>query len=268
MLSPSQANHNPHLKARLAANALILGTFIKTPSPSVVEVLGRTGLDCLCLDAEHAPFDRTSLDVCVLAARSNAIHVLIRVPSSSPEHILTALDLGATGVLVPHIRSADEARAIVRAATYGPGGRGYAGSSRAADYTTLSMADHQRNSRERTVIIAQIEDPEAIEQIDSIAQVEGLDALFIGRADLTVAYGAESHNSPVVVAAMQRVCSAAKRHHRPVGLFVAQPSEVPEWQAQGASFFLVGSDHSLLISGAAAMLDQLKSPEPCKENRS
>ena len=115
----------------------------------------------------------------------------MRVPSASPEHILNALDCGATGVVVPHVRSADEARAAVQASHYGAGGRGYAGSSRAAGYTAVSLAAHQAASAARTVVVLQIEDPEAVEEIDDIAKVPGVDALFIGRVDLTVAYGAQ-----------------------------------------------------------------------------
>ena len=121
------------LKARLARGERIVGTWVKTPSQIVVEVLAMTGLDCLCLDAEHAPFDRLTLDACLFAARVADKPVLVRTPSAAPEHILNALDCGADGVVIPHIRSAEDARAAVRASHYGHGGRGYAGSSRAAD---------------------------------------------------------------------------------------------------------------------------------------
>ena len=143
--------------------------------------------------------------------------VLVRLPSAAPEQVLNALDSGATGIVVPHIRSVEEARAIVAASRYGAGGRGYAGSSRAAGYTTRSMADHLRNSAEQTVVIAQIEDPEAVEAIDAIAAVDGIDALFVGRVDLTVAYGAASQDDPRVIAAVeagarQGAATAVQRH--------------------------------------------------------
>jgi len=241
------------LKARLAAGELILGTFVKTPSPIVVEVLALSALDCLCLDAEHAPFDRPALDSCILAARAGGMDVVVRVPSAAPEHLLNALDCGATGVVVPHVRSAEQARAVVQACHYGSAGRGYAGSSRAAGYTTIPMSEHKANSRARTVVIAQIEDPDAVDAIDEIAAVSGIDALFIGRVDLTVAYGAESLDDPRVVRAMELVCAAAQKHQRPVGMFLAKPEEVAQWRAKGATLFLLGSDHGFLLSGAAAL---------------
>ena len=247
------------LKARLAAGELIVGTFIKTPSPMLVEVLSLSALDCLCLDAEHSPFDRADLDACIFAARAGDMDVIVRVPSAAPEHVLNALDCGATGVLVPHVRSASEARAVAKACHYGRGGRGYAGSSRAAGYAATSIAQHKANSRAHTVVIAQIEDPEAVEAIDEIAAVEGIDALYIGRVDLTVAYGAERLDDARVVTAMETVCAAARQCNRPVGMYLARPEEVALWRDKGATLFLLGSDHGFLLSGAAELQRSVKS---------
>ena len=130
-------------KQALTGGDLIVGAFVKTPSPIVVEVLGLTDLDCVCLDAEHAPFDRLAIDGCVMAARAARKPVLVRTPSTAPEHILSALDCGATGVVLPHIRSEAEAKAAASAAHYGAGGRGYAGSSRSA---ILYSQGHGRSS--------------------------------------------------------------------------------------------------------------------------
>lgn len=246
------------LKQRLADGELIVGTFVKTPSPIVVEVLARTTLDCLCLDAEHAPFDRGSLDLCLMAARAGTMDTLVRVPTATPEHVLNALDCGATGVLVPHVRSAAEAEAVVRAAHYGAGGRGYAGSSRAAGYTFLPMVEHLHASAARTVVVAQIEDPEAVEDIDAIARVPGVDALFIGRVDLTVGYGVTDQNDPRVVVAVERVCAAAVAAGKPVGMFLARVEDVALWRAKGAALFLLGSDHGFLLGGAQALADRVR----------
>ena len=246
------------LKQRLAARETLVGSFVKTPSPIVVEVLSLTGLDCLCLDAEHAPFDRAAIDGCVMAARASGKDVLVRVPATSPEHVLDALDCGATGILAPHVRSAEEARALADMSRYGRGGRGYAGSSRAAGYTTRSMPDHLARSAERTVVIAQLEDPEAIDDIEAIAAVDGIDALFVGRVDLTVSYGAASQDDPRVVAAVEAVCAAGRRHGRPVGMFLARDKDVPLWVEKGASLFLLASDHAFLLAGAAALLERTK----------
>ena len=241
------------LKSRIASGEALLGTFLKTPHPHIVEVLASSGLDCLCIDAEHAPFDRRDIDLCVLAARAGGLPVLVRTPSNAPEQILNALDCGADGVLVPHVRSAAEARAIAASAHYGIGGRGYAGSSRAAGYGTVSMPDHKAASAAKTVVIAQIEDAEALDEIDAIAAVEGIDALFVGRIDLTVSLGCTSPDDPKVIAAVERIVAACVAANRPVGMFVSRTSDVAMWREKGATLFLLGSDHGFVREGAKAL---------------
>ncbi len=245
------------LKARLLARDLLAGTWVKTPHPHVVEVLALSPLDLIVLDAEHAPFDRASLDLCIMAAGAGGKPVLVRPASSAHEHILNALDCGADGVIVPHVRSAAEAREIVRACHYVPGGRGFAGSSRAAGYTTLGMAKHRERAKD-VIVIAQIEDVDAVEAIDEIAAVEGLDALFIGRADLTISYAADTPDDAVVVAAVDRVCAAGQAAGRTIGMFLGRVGDVPEWRAKGASLFVLQSDQDFLLKGAAGLAEAIR----------
>lgn len=250
-------SHN-NFRARLQAKELLVGTYSKTPSSIICEVLALTDLDAVCLDAEHAPFDRLNMDGCVHVLRSAAMPSLIRTCSAAPEQILNALDCGATGVIVPHVVSAEQARAIVASAQFGAGGRGYAGSTRAAAYTTKKMAQHQADSAKQTTVIVQIEDIEAIDAIDEIAAVDGIDCLFVGRIDLTVAYNAQSPNDEIVIEAVNKVCAAGRKHNKAVGMFVPSVQELPQWQAQGASLFLMGSDHSFILSGAKELVSQAK----------
>lgn len=242
------------LKAMIASGQPVLGTFVKTPHPHVVEVLASSGLDCICLDAEHAPFDRRDIDMCILAARVHGLPVLVRTASNAAHDILNALDCGADGVVVPHVRSAAEARAVAASAHYGRGGdlprRGYAGSSRAAGYGQKSIPEHIQVSAGRSVVIAQIEDLEALDELDDIAATDGIDALFIGRIDLTVALGTTSPDDPDVIAAIERILAATTAQGRPVGMFTPRASDVPEWLAKGARLFLLGSDHGFIRSGA------------------
>ena len=242
-----------NLKSRIAAGDALLGTFLKTPHPHIVEVLASSGLDCLCIDAEHAPFDRRDIDLCIMAARLGGMPVLVRTPNSSAEQILNALDCGADGVLVPHVRSANEARAVAAAAHYAPGGRGYAGSTRAAGYGLHSMPEHKAASAVKTVVIAQIEDAEALTEIGTIVQVTGIDALFIGRIDLTVSLGCESPDDPKVIAAVELIVAACVAAGRPVGMFVSRTSDVAKWRDKGATLFLLGSDHGFVREGAKAL---------------
>jgi 2-keto-3-deoxy-L-rhamnonate aldolase RhmA len=178
------------LRAKLARGDRLIGTWIKTPSPIVVEVLADTELDLVVLDAEHAPFGRFELDSCMFAAKASGMDALVRVPTAQPHHILQALDTGATGVLVPHVRSAEEAVNVSRSARVRPGGRGYAGSTRAAGYGTRPMAVHKVDSESRTVVVVQLEDAEAVAHAGEIAAIEGVDGIFIGTVDLSVSLGA------------------------------------------------------------------------------
>ena len=247
-----------NLKSQLLAGQPLVGTFVKTPSAMICEVLGKTELDLVCLDAEHSPFDRFTQDQCLQALRGEKMPALVRVPSASSEHILNALDCGATGVVIPHVTSPELAASIVKAGHFGAGGRGYAGSTRAAGYTTKTMKEHIANSAAETVLVAQIEDLEALDAIDEIASVEGLDCLFIGRIDLTVALGAASPSDKVVIDAVERICRAATDRGRRVGMFVGNVEEVPRWQECGANLFLLSSDHSFILRGAADLVAQFR----------
>ena len=244
-------------RERLLAGELLAGTWVKTPHPHVVEVLSLTSLDCLVLDAEHAPFDRGSLDICIMAARAGGKTILVRPADASHAQILNALDCGADGVILPHIRTAEEAADAVKACHYTSGGRGYAGSSRAAGYTTKGMAAH-RAAAKNVIIIAQIEDIEGVDNIDAIARVEGIDALFIGRADLTISYGAETPDDPVVVDAVDRIVAAGKTAGRVTGMFLGRVGDVPLWRGKGASLFILGSDQDFLLQGAARLGDAVR----------
>ncbi len=240
---------------RLRAGDLLAGTWVKTPHPHVVEVLALSPLDMIVLDAEHAPFDRASLDLCLLAAGD--MPVLVRPASSGHEDILQALDCGAAGVVVPHVRSADEARAIVRACHYVPGGRGFAGSTRAARYATMGMAGHRAAAKD-VIVIAQIEDVEAVEAIDAIAAVEGIDALFIGRADLTISCAADTPDDAIVVAAVDRICAAGRNAGRTVGMFLGRIGDVAMWREKGASLFILQSEQDFILQGAATLAQSIR----------
>lgn len=240
-------------RSALRAYEPMMGTFLKTPSAIVCEVLGLTDLACVCIDAEHAPFGRMELDACIAALRAADMPTLVRVQSGTPGEVLSALDCGAVGVVLPHVISGAQADSAARTARYGPGGRGYAGSSRAAGYTTGTMAGHMADSNARTVLVAQIEDAEALDELDAIAAVEGIDCLFVGRMDLTVSLGADSPLDPRVVAAVEAICAAGQRHGKPVGMFITPAEECARWQALGASLFILGSDHQFLLEGARAL---------------
>jgi 2-keto-3-deoxy-L-rhamnonate aldolase RhmA len=252
MSKPSETFRN-----RLRNSELLVGTFVKTPSSIVAEVLARSKLDLHCIDAEHAPFGRLETDHCVAAFRSAGIPVLVRVPSDSPHDIRNALDSGATGILVPHVTGAEQAQAIVKAAHYGDGGRGYAGSTRAAEFSSKSMPNHLADSREQTTVIVQIEDIAALDHVAEIAAVEGVDALFVGRIDLAVAMGKPVLDKAVITA-VRTVCDAAKSAGTALGMFTPDFAEIPGWIESGASLFILGSDQGFILSGANALAERVR----------
>jgi len=241
---------NACFRNALLAREQLVGCFIKTPHPTVIEVLGATDLDFLVLDGEHSPFDKGSINLCLLAAKAVGIPVLVRVPDDNPAFILNVLDCGAAGVVVPHVTSVDQAVSLARAMRYVPGGRGIAGTTRAGGYGALPLPEHRKNAEAEVTLICQIEDREGVENAEAIAAVDGVDALFVGRADLTVSYGKSDFNDPDIAALAGEVLGAKGAA---TGLFVAPSEDMTPWRDKGASFYLSGSDHSFLFAGAKTL---------------
>ena len=183
---------------------------------------------------------------------------LVRIPDGSPAQILTMLDSGATGLIVPHVNTAEKAHDVAKAARFGHGGRGYAGSTRWAGYATRAMPDVLSQSETETVILAQIEEPEAVEDIDEIAAVDGIDALFVGPADLAVCYGLTDAAAPEVRMAIRRVGEAAKKHGKCLVTFAPNTTWVPDLKALGVSMFFIGSEHGFMLDGARAVAADIR----------
>lgn len=248
-------NTNARFKARLVARDPLVGCLVKTPHPTVVEVLGATDLDFLVLDGEHSPFDRTTIDACMLAARAINCPVLVRVPDDTPSFILHVLDCGAAGVVVPHVTSPQQAERLTSAMRYAPGGRGIAGTTRAGGYGTRPLPKHRALANDEVALICQIEDREGVERFSEIAAIEGVDALFVGRADLTVSYGLDDFAAPQIAAICGKVLGAKGAA---TGLYCGPAENPAPWRAKGASFVVTGSDHTFLIAGAKALAATIK----------
>ena len=146
-----------NFRARLTGGAPLIGTFVKTPSPIICEVLAQAALDVICLDAEHAPFGRMEIDGCVAALRAADQASLVRIGSDTAAEIRCALDCGATGIMVPHVTTVGQAEAIARAARFSKGGRSYSGATRAAGFGTRDMRDHIADSDAHATVIVQID---------------------------------------------------------------------------------------------------------------
>ncbi len=238
------------LKSRMLGGENLSGTFLKTPALQLIEIFAKSGMDFIALDAEHSPFDRGTVDACLGMARALNFPALVRIPDGSPAQILTMLDSGATGLVVPHVNTVEKAIEVAKAARFGHGGRGFAGSTRWAGYATRPMTDILQQSEDETVILAQIEEPEAVEAIDEIAAVDGIDALFVGPADLAVCYGLTDPAAPQVRDAIGRVGQAAKKHGKCLVTFAPNTSWVPDLKALGVTMFFVASEHTFILNAA------------------
>lgn len=241
----------------LRAGRTLVGTFLKTPSAAVAEILGLSELDCVCIDAEHAPFGREAIDRTVATLRLLDKPSLVRVPAARPDSLLGALDSGATGVLVPHVASGADAEAIVKHALFGRGGRGYAGSTRAARFGARTTAEHLAASAAETTLVAQGDrqvhpaDEHGVDPVHRQNVIERVQRL--GIFDL----GATSPQAPEVVDAVATIVGKAKAAGRTVGMFTPTVEEARRWRERGASLFLLGSDHGFLMAGADGLAKAL-----------
>lgn len=249
-------------RSRVLHRETVYGSFIKTSTTHSIEIVGGAGYDFVLIDAEHAPFDRVATDNCILAARAVGTAPLVRVPS--PEHILGALDDGAYGVMVPHLTSAAATRDIVALCRYA-GRRGFSNSPRAGDYGARGTWEHIDASDREVLVLGMVEDPEGVECAADILAVEGLDAVFVGRGDLTAAYRDRDPGAPKVRAATLRVIEAARRVDKPVFLLTSGAKEAAEYAALGVSGFVTGSDHGFLRTAASAALRDYRSAVPGRE---
>ena len=241
------------LKEQLFSSDRMIGTFIKTPNYQVVEIVTSCNLSFVALDAEHAPFSKSDLDACILAARANDTPVIVRVPTSNEEDVLSVLDMGANGVLFPHINCKQDAITAVNASKYKSedfemGRRGFSNSSRSGNYGSFTIDKMIEVSNKNISVLCQIEEIQAVDNIDEITEVRGIDCLFIGRADLAVSMGCNSISDSSVESAIDIVVKSAKRNGIPLGMYLPDNNDLEKWISKGFSLFIVGSDQSYLKS--------------------
>lgn len=246
-------------RTRLAEGEPLVGTFIKTPSGHATEVLGDVGFDFVVVDQEHAPFGRVEIDQVLLAARAANTAGIVRVPSARAPDLLSVLDCGAIGVLVPHVSTRQVAQDIVAACRYRGGKRGFSNSPRAGGYGRLGIWDHVDHNDAQTTVIAMIEDPEAVDSIESIVDVAGLDGVFIGRGDLTVAYGAESPGADEIASATEKIATAARAAGKAVCAMTAGGDDASWLKDLGVTAMIVASDQAFMRQAAAKALQDFRS---------
>lgn len=245
---------------RLRGTEPLCGVFQKTPHHQVTELLGQTEIDFAVLDAEHAPFDPSQLDSCMLASTAVDLPLLVRVARNAPDPILAALDMGASGVFVPHVACPDDAARAVRAAKYISGGRGFSPSTRAGDYGRRGLRPYMEAADGETAMVFQIEDAGALDHLAAIAGTPGAAGLFVGRADLAASMDVD-WNDPRLDEATREIASAARAAGIACGAFLADAARAVEFRAWGVNFLVVGSDQSALKADVARTVRALAEPE-------
>ena len=199
------------MKEKLLAGEPVFGVSVMFPSPQVVEMIGGLGFDWVLIDCEHGAISPESVELMAMAAELSGITPIARPRTNSPEAILQVMDRGVMGVQVPHINRAADARRAVASVKYHPlGDRGLAAGSRPARYGFgLSLADYVEQANRETLVCVQLEEAEALRNLDEILKVEGVDAFFIGPSDLSQSMGYPGRSdAPEVRQAMDRAFAA------------------------------------------------------------
>lgn len=253
---------NIALRQRFLAGDQLVGSFLKIAHTMPAEIFAAIGFDFVVIDEEHAAINRESTDHIILACRASGMGCLVRVQNDDPAGILSVLDCGADGVLVPHITSAAKARKIVDAARYRGGSRGYSATTRAGNFGSKSIAMHLHDEDERALVIAMIEDPEAVDNISQIVSTPGLDGVFIGRGDLTVAYGESKAGSAPVKEATKRIVQAAKAVKMSICAMSGSVQDAQSLSDMGVRAFIVTSDQTLLRDAGRSLLQDFQDALP------
>lgn len=248
------------LSERYNKQGFVIGAFLEIPSPQLVELLGLAGFDFVVIDREHGAINLETTETLIRAAASTGISPLVRVANDDPVAIRQPLDMGAAGIHVPMIATAEAARGVVRAAKFHPRGeRGLNPLVRAASYRAYPTADFLRRANEEVVIVVHIEGVEGVKNIGEIAAVEGIDVAFVGPYDLSQSLGIPGMvQSPLVRDKLKQVIQQAEGKKIAVGTYCDDVRTALEWRKLGVTYLAVGVDAGIFLSAAKRIAGQLK----------
>lgn len=228
-----------------------LGTWVKLPTTTSMELIALADFDFAVIDLEHSPIDlQTAYDIIGVGLRSG-VAPIVRIPTLDASIIQRVLDAGADGIMVPHIDTPEQAHQAASAVRFPPlGTRGVGATSRAGDWGAMPREEYVRFGRDEAVLIAQLESAEAIDNAGAIADVPGVDALLVGVADLSMSEGVDESDPRVRKMTADAVAQASARHIPVGGAGGASTAAVQAAVDAGFRFTLMGNDAGLL--GAAA----------------
>ena len=250
---------NP-MKRKLLAGQPAFGVSVMFPSPHVVDMIGRLGFDWVLIDCEHGSISTESVEIMVLAAEAAGITPIARPPVNSFEAIGQLMDRGVMGVQVPHVNTAEDARSAVAAVKYHPlGDRGLAAGVRSSSYGFgMTMSEYVEESNRETLVCVQLEEGEAVENVEQIMGVEGVDVFFVGPSDLSQSLGYPGRpDVPEVREAMEHVFSTARAAGKIFGS-AGNADATRRYLEQGVSYLYTHLT-TLLSSASRTFLNEVTS---------
>jgi 4-hydroxy-2-oxoheptanedioate aldolase len=246
-------------KRALKAGKAQIGLGSSLSSNYTVEVIAGAGFDWILLDTEHSPNDLESLLTQLQAAAPYPAHPVVRVPWNDMVVIKRVLDIGAQSLLVPYVSTPEEAAAAVSYVRYPPAGvRGVAGTTRASRFGRVK--DYARKAQDELCLLVQVETQGALDAIEAICAIDGVDGVFIGPADLHASLGypgevANAKVKPLIDDAIRRIRKCGKAP----GILTPNEADARHWLACGALFVAVGADVGILARGAESLAARFKS---------
>lgn len=228
---------------KLRAGGVATCVKLNLSDPRVAEIAAMCGFDCIWVDQEHVPNGLQSIENCVRAAHAHGCDTMVRVPRGGYSDLIRPLEMDAAGIMVPHVMGASDAAEVARQTRFYPVGlRALNGGNADGAYTMIPLSDYMRHANENRFVIVQIEDPEALDDIDAIASTPGVDMLFFGPGDFSQAIGRPGdYSDPRIAEARRRVVDAALSHGKFAGT-VASKASLDDTLGMGYRFVSVGAD--------------------------
>jgi len=247
------------LRAMWRQNTPTYGPFVQLNAPGICEILGHAGFDYCIIDLEHGVIHVDMAENMVRAANAVGIAPIVRVTSNKPELISQALNIGASGVHVPHVSTLEEAKQAVWASKFFPlGGRGVCPFVRAARYSADKTIYYDKANTETMVIVA-IEGTEGIDNLGEMLKVKGIDVIFVGPYDLSQSLGVPGQvTHQKVIDKVREIATLSRKHDVAVGMFVETPEAAKQWVKQGVLYCCLDVDAAILLKASMNYMKQLR----------
>jgi 4-hydroxy-2-oxoheptanedioate aldolase len=255
------------LKESIKGNKVVIGTFLFIPSPTVMEILGYSGFDFVIIDTEHGPcgsIDTETLEHIIRAAEISGTTPLVRLPSYSKIMTQKVLDSGALGIIVPGIKTREDAVQMVRATKYAPeGDRGCCSLTRATRYFSAYSEDYWSKANQCTMAIPLIENEEAIKNIEEIVTAKGIDFIFLGPRDLSMSLGYTDVNNPLTKKYIEKVELICEKKDMPLAHFLFPPykESINNLVDKGAHILVVGGDVGIIYQASKDIVNIIRKKE-------